>query len=66
MVMASMQGVLRTTKAAMDRQVENDGDVKLLTEKEKLVNLMRAAELRLVGSQEALLRPDVKLRAVAL
>jgi pyridoxine kinase len=66
MVIASMQGVLKTTKAAMDRQLEKDGDVKLLTEKEKLVNLMRAAELRLVGSQEALLHPDVKVRAVAL
>jgi pyridoxine kinase len=66
MVIASMQGVLQTTKAAMDRQLAKDGDVKLLTEKEKLVNLMRAAELRLVGSQEALLHPEVKVRAVML
>ena len=66
MVIASMQGVLQTTKAAMDRQLERDGDVKLLNEKQKLVNLMRAAELRLVGSQVALLHPEVKIRAVML
>lgn len=66
MVIASMQGVLRNTKAAMDRQMEMDGDIASLTEKEKLVRVMRACELRLVGSQEALLHPEVVARAVAL
>ena len=66
LVVASMQGVLRNTKTAMDQQLEKDGDVNLLTDKERLVNLMRAAELRLVGSQEALLHPGVVVRAVAL
>jgi pyridoxine kinase len=65
-VIASMQGVLENTRAAMDRQFEMDGDVSALTERERQVRVMRAAELRLVQSQDALLHPKVHARAVSL
>lgn len=65
-VIASIQGVLKNTRLAMDRQFEIDGDVNRLTEQEKQVRAMRAAELRLVQSQDALLRPKVVVRAVSL
>jgi len=66
MVIASMQGILRETKTAMDRQLRKDGDVTSLTEKERLVRKMRACELRLVGCQDTLLHPDIVVRALAL
>ena len=62
-VIASMQGVLKATKKAMDLQIQKDGDVSM-SEKERLVKLMRAAELRLVVSQDALLHPLVVIKAV--
>jgi len=65
-VIASMQGVLHKTRKAMDRQQLVDGDISGLSEKEKLVKTMRAAELRLVGSQDALLHPVVEFRAEPL
>jgi pyridoxine kinase len=66
MVVASMQGVLRETKTAMDRELRMDSDVTSLTEKERHIRKMRACELRLVGSQDALLHPEVVVRAVVL
>jgi pyridoxine kinase len=65
-VIASMQGVLKNTRTAMDRQFKIDGDVNNLTERERQVRVMRAAELRLVQSQDALLHPKIAIRAVAL
>jgi len=65
-VMASMQGVLLKTKAAMDKQMGMDGDGSLLTKKERQVNLMRSCELRLVACQEDLLSPEIVLRAVEI
>lgn len=65
-VIASMQGVLLNTKAEMDKQLEKDGDINLLTKKEKAVRLMRACELRLVGSLKELVSPKVVARAVEL
>jgi pyridoxine kinase len=65
-VIASMQGVLKLTKAAMDRQIEKDGDITSLGMKQKQVKLMRASELRLVESQAALLNPEITIKAVAL
>jgi pyridoxine kinase len=65
-VIASMQGVLKTTKKAMDFQIMKDGDVALLDKKEKQVKLMKSAELRLVGSQSALLDPEIVIKAAAL
>jgi len=66
LVMASMQGVLLKTKDAMDKQFELDGDRSLLTKKEIQVAEMRACELRLVGSQDDLVRPQVAALAVEL
>ena len=66
LVIASMQGVLTITKEAMDFQIMKDGDVALLEKKEKQVKLMRAAELRLVGSQSVLLDPEITIKAAAL
>jgi pyridoxine kinase len=63
LVIASMQGVLKNTKRAMDLQLEKDGES---SGKERQVKLMRAAELRLVASQQALLTPEVNVKAVAL
>jgi pyridoxine kinase len=65
-VIASMQEVLHTTRKAMDVQERVDGDLSNLSSKEKLVKVMRAAELRLVGNQDALLNPEIELRAEAL
>ena len=62
-VIASMQGVLRNTKAAMDEQLEKDGDGKKFGEQQRHVNLMRAAELRLVTSQPSLLYPKIEFKA---
>ena len=66
LVIASMQGVLKTTKVEMDRQLENDGEASSLTEKEKIVRISRAAELRLVNSQTELTNPVVVLKAALL
>jgi pyridoxine kinase len=65
-VIASMQGVLLKTKAAMDKQIKIDGDKTLQTDRERQVRLMSACELRLVGSMEELVRPVVVVRAVEL
>jgi hypothetical protein len=62
-IIASMQGVLKTTKKAMDLQIQKDSDVGT-SEKERLVKLMRVAELHLVVSQDALLHPEVVIKAV--
>lgn len=66
LVIASMQGILKNTKAAMDRQLDEERDIALLTEKEKLVTVSRAAELRLVNSQQELTSPVVTLKATAI
>jgi pyridoxine kinase len=66
LVIASMQGVLKKTKVEMDKQLETDGGVDLLDVKERQVKVMRAAELRLVGSQGELLHPEVICRAISL
>jgi len=66
LVIASMQGVLKTTKAEMDRQLEKDGEVSSLTEKEETARISRAAELRLVNSQTELTNPVVVLKATQL
>lgn len=66
MVIASMQGILKTTKVAMDRQLEKEGDMTSLTEKDKLVRVSRAAELRLVNSQKELISPVVTLKATPI
>jgi pyridoxine kinase len=66
LVIASMQGVLLKTKDAMNKQLELDGPRNLLTQKERQVAEMRACELRLVGSQDELVRPQVAARAVEL
>jgi pyridoxine kinase len=60
-VIASMQGVLQKTKKAMDVQTQLDGDLSTLDSKKRLVKVMRAAELRLVASQDALLHPRIQL-----
>jgi len=65
-VIASMQGVLHITKEAMDAQLISDGDLSSLSTKEKLPKIMRAAELRLVVSQDALLHPKIEFRAEPL
>jgi pyridoxine kinase len=65
-VIASMQEVLKNTKVAMDQQLARDGDMNSLSEKEKRVNIMRAAELRLVQSQGPLTHPHVKVRALPI
>ena len=66
LVIASIQGVLKNTKIAMDREAEKDSNENSFRERERLVRKMRAAELRLVGSQEALLRPEVTARTMPL
>jgi pyridoxine kinase len=60
---ASMQGVLYRTKRAMDQQLREEGDMKLLAPKDRQAHLMRAAELRLVTSQDALLHPHIDIEA---
>jgi pyridoxine kinase len=62
-VIASMQGILRNTKLAMDAQLLQDSNVKSLDEQEKHVRIMRAAELRLVSSQDILLHPHIDINA---
>jgi pyridoxine kinase len=66
LVIASMQGVLKKTKLEMDRQLQDDGYVNLLDGKERQIRVMRAAELRLVGSQKELLHPEVLCKIVSL
>jgi len=63
-VVGTMQEVLRKSKEAMDRQLKEDGDLTGLPDREKLVKLMRAAELRLVQSQTSILTPRVDIKAV--
>jgi len=65
-VVGTMQEVLRNSKEAMDRQLKEDGDLAGLTDKQKRVKLMRAAELRLVQSQDSLVTPHVNIKAVPL
>ena len=66
LVIASMQGVLKSTKLAMDREEKKNGTLKVQRERERHVQKMRAAELRLVGSQKALLHPEVAAQVVPL
>jgi pyridoxine kinase len=66
LVIASMHGILKNTKAAMDRQLQEDGDMTSLTEQEKLVRVSRAAELRLVNSQKELVDPVVIFKATPI
>lgn len=66
LVIASMQGILKNTKVAMDRQLEKEGDMTSLTDKEKLVRVFRAAELRLVNSQKDLINPTVVFKATSI
>ena len=66
LVIASMQGVLKKTKLYMDREEVKYGDIHGQSERERHVQKMRAAELRLVGSQQALLHPEVTVTAVPL
>jgi len=66
LVIASVQAVLKSTKVAMNTQLEEDGDLSNLTKKEKQVKIMRAAELRLVQNQDALVHPVAIIRALAL
>jgi len=65
-VIASMQGVLKNTKLYMDREEAKYRDVQSQSERERHVQNMRAAELRLVRSQDALLRPQITVRAARL
>jgi pyridoxine kinase len=66
LAMASMQGILKNTRVAMDRQLEKEGDMTSLTDKEKLVRVFRAAELRLVDSQKDLINPTVVFKATPI
>lgn len=66
LVIASMQGVLKNTKLAMDREEKKNGNREVQNERERHVQKMRAAELRLVGSQRALLHPEVAALVVPL
>jgi pyridoxine kinase len=62
-VIASMQGVLRSTKHAMDMELQRAHRTKPRTAQEEHVNIMRAAELRLVTSQDTLLHPHIDIHA---
>jgi pyridoxine kinase len=74
-VIASMQGVLNNTRIAMEREIERDEELKKwmavksdvpYRHRNGAYRIMRAAELRLVASQNELLAPGIVSRAVAL
>jgi pyridoxine kinase len=74
-VIASMQAVLNNTKEAMEKEIEKDEELKKWVSvqcdipyrhRSGAFKIMRAAELRLVGSQQELLSPMIVSRATAL